>query len=475
MTILEIERKSGLERTNIRFYEREGLINPVRKDNGYRDYSDADLDLLLKIKLLRRLGFSLDVIRSLVAGETKLDFVIQQRLDELHDEELKLSASRQVCHEMKEACASFSTLDAAHYLDSYDQALSTQTVLPASVPLEDCLEAEICPLRRFFARSFDLALIGLLSQSVFALAFRMNVARTGNMVEWAFGLLHWVILIFAEAFLLSRFSTTLGKWILGIRVIHITGRKLSFSEGLSRTGLIFVYGEGLTIPIVNLYRGFKSFRKLMNGEQLEWDTDNELIVDEMRWWRPIVYLLVLACVLVFTIYASVVPAMPVNRGAEITAEEFVENYNQLMKFHGIEGRELLLDGSFAEQKTSGVTIQFGLSELDDSEPIKLEFTEENGVLKEVSFQRRVHSTFSVLYYGGQQQEVVSLASMAYCWADAGVLGAAKTGELLDELSANQKGLEELELFGKHIRYEISERPSIEGTEFDVRFSITALS
>ena len=42
MTIREIETRSGLERTNVRFYEREGLLSPERRENGYRDYSEED-------------------------------------------------------------------------------------------------------------------------------------------------------------------------------------------------------------------------------------------------------------------------------------------------------------------------------------------------------------------------------------------------------------------------------------------------
>ena len=51
MRIKEIEELSGIERSNIRFYEREGLLSPKRLENGYRDYSDEDLEILLKIKL----------------------------------------------------------------------------------------------------------------------------------------------------------------------------------------------------------------------------------------------------------------------------------------------------------------------------------------------------------------------------------------------------------------------------------------
>ena len=55
MQINELEMKTGLDRATIRFYEKEGMITPIRKENGYRDYSEEDQQHLLKIKLLRSL------------------------------------------------------------------------------------------------------------------------------------------------------------------------------------------------------------------------------------------------------------------------------------------------------------------------------------------------------------------------------------------------------------------------------------
>ena len=57
MTSKEIESRSGVAKANIRYYEAEGLLQPAREKNGYRDYSENDLAVLEKIKLLRRLGF----------------------------------------------------------------------------------------------------------------------------------------------------------------------------------------------------------------------------------------------------------------------------------------------------------------------------------------------------------------------------------------------------------------------------------
>ena len=55
MKIKEMEERSGMTRANIRFYESEGLLSPEREINGYREYSEEDLQVLMRIKLLRSL------------------------------------------------------------------------------------------------------------------------------------------------------------------------------------------------------------------------------------------------------------------------------------------------------------------------------------------------------------------------------------------------------------------------------------
>ena len=65
MKIKELEHQTGLDRATIRYYEKEGFLEPSRGENGYRTYSPEDADTLLKIKLLRRLGFSLERVRQL--------------------------------------------------------------------------------------------------------------------------------------------------------------------------------------------------------------------------------------------------------------------------------------------------------------------------------------------------------------------------------------------------------------------------
>ena len=80
MTIAELERRSGLTRANIRFYEAEGLLRPARRENGYRDYSEEDLALLLRVRLLRELGLPLAEIRQLRGGDLALGAALDAHL-----------------------------------------------------------------------------------------------------------------------------------------------------------------------------------------------------------------------------------------------------------------------------------------------------------------------------------------------------------------------------------------------------------
>ena len=58
LKINEVEALVGITKKNIRFYEAEGLLCPRRNsENGYRDYGEAEVEVLRRIKLMRKLGF----------------------------------------------------------------------------------------------------------------------------------------------------------------------------------------------------------------------------------------------------------------------------------------------------------------------------------------------------------------------------------------------------------------------------------
>jgi len=67
MKISEASAVSGCHQETIRYYERVGLVPPPRRTgNGYRAYTEDDVNRLRFISRGRELGFSLDEIRSLL-------------------------------------------------------------------------------------------------------------------------------------------------------------------------------------------------------------------------------------------------------------------------------------------------------------------------------------------------------------------------------------------------------------------------
>lgn len=79
MTIKEIEQITGLSRSNIRFYEKEKLISPVRNaNNGYREYLEEDIKIIKKVAYLRTLGISVENIRKLSNKEIDLYEMVKE-------------------------------------------------------------------------------------------------------------------------------------------------------------------------------------------------------------------------------------------------------------------------------------------------------------------------------------------------------------------------------------------------------------
>ena len=103
MKINEVEQILGISKANIRFYEKQNLLEPRRSENGYRDYSDLDVMRLREIIILRKLGISVQDIERVFNGDLNFQDAIQKNISELEQqiEELKgsLELSQQIASE----------------------------------------------------------------------------------------------------------------------------------------------------------------------------------------------------------------------------------------------------------------------------------------------------------------------------------------------------------------------------------------
>ena len=81
MQIKEVESRVGMRRSNIRYYEKEGLLDLTRRDeNNYREYTEEDIEQLLRIKVLRILEVSMEEIRVHKNDKSKLNEIIKERM-----------------------------------------------------------------------------------------------------------------------------------------------------------------------------------------------------------------------------------------------------------------------------------------------------------------------------------------------------------------------------------------------------------
>ena len=261
MNIKEIEERSGLTRANIRYYEQEGLLAPARRENKYRNYSEEDLETLLRIALLRSLGFSLEEIRRLQSGEADFAAAMRERSAALESEGQRLLAARNVCDAISREVTSYSALRPEDYLNGFEPDVAAKQ--------RDVAEPH--PWRRYFARGIDLALVGLPVSFVQYVLLHRNYTTVSRWEDIVCALIGWGLLLLLEPLLLARFGTTAGKWCMGITVTRPDGERLSYSEALNRTALVWFYGAGLGLPLVELVCSYLSYRRYTRGEELAWE------------------------------------------------------------------------------------------------------------------------------------------------------------------------------------------------------------
>ena len=368
MTIKDMEMQTGLARANIRYYESEGLIAPVRAENGYREYSREDAETLLRVKLLRALGLTVGEIKALVRGETDLDTALSARIAAIQKEKAELDRAGEIAGRLRQAHAQFQTFDARPYLDE----MQSSRVLE-----RDTLPKEHFPWQRLFARLLDSQIYRTLWTLILpALGFNMLKSSGGGMLFLELLTLGTMFLL--EPLLLSRFGTTPGKWLFGLRVTSPDGRRLTYAEGRERTAYLFWYGLRLNLPFFRLYRLYVSYTDEQQGNDLPWEDGSEQTIRDHAGWRFAAAAALAVLLIAGGVLRVLLPYGPAHRG-ELTVAQFAENYNRIQRQFDDFGVELDENGRWKEESEfsmDGGTVAVSFS---DRYP-QLAYQTENGVL-----------------------------------------------------------------------------------------------
>lgn len=120
MNIQGASRLSSLPTKTIRYYEDVGLIAPTRATNGYRDFDQVDVDRLSFIARARRLGFSMEEVRTLLELQdnpsrrsAEVKALAKAHLTELDRKLAELSQMRQDLKALFDACPGDDTAECA--------------------------------------------------------------------------------------------------------------------------------------------------------------------------------------------------------------------------------------------------------------------------------------------------------------------------------------------------------------------------
>ena len=121
MKIKQVEELVGITSKNIRFYEEQGLLQPRRTENGYRDYRQEDVEQLKRIKLFRKLGVPVEQIGKLFQGRISVDDCLENQEAALKREQDNIEKLCVLTHEMLAGSLSIEKLDSDYWLDEVEK------------------------------------------------------------------------------------------------------------------------------------------------------------------------------------------------------------------------------------------------------------------------------------------------------------------------------------------------------------------
>ena len=101
MKIGQAAQLTGLTISNIRFYERKGLLEPERNDQSkYRNYSEQDIRRLKQIILYRKMNMPIEKIASMLDDPAVSEELVRQQLQELLNKQQEIQGSIDLCRKL---------------------------------------------------------------------------------------------------------------------------------------------------------------------------------------------------------------------------------------------------------------------------------------------------------------------------------------------------------------------------------------
>lgn len=206
-----------------------------------------DIDILLKIKLLRSLKISIAEIKSIQKEEISLSESLSLKIKELKQEEEQTKKAIELCQVIKNDNPIFKDLDANKYLN-YHIITNKTITYDNQVDREESLYPYYT-LRRYLARMIDFGIYATIINVSLIWSLKINFVNIGPWFNYLISFLALVTMLVVEPFLLKVFGTTVGKFIFGLAIRNIDDEKSSYAQGYARTKEVLWEGLRFNIPI----------------------------------------------------------------------------------------------------------------------------------------------------------------------------------------------------------------------------------
>lgn len=157
--------------------------------------------------------------------------------------------------------------------------------------------SHVNPWIRFLARFFDYSLFILALSSVrYCFTGSVSLDEYKSFIPIPF--FSWIVV---EAFLLSTWGTTPGKFFLKTKISSRRFAKLDFMSALRRSFNVWFRGIGMGIPVINFLCLMVAYNRLKLLGSTTWDMDDQTIITHypIGQWRIVLATAVTFCGFLF--------------------------------------------------------------------------------------------------------------------------------------------------------------------------------
>ena len=102
MQIKEVQEKLKISSYTLRYYEKMGLIQPYRDENGYRNYSEEDIHKIERIMFLRDINVPIEDIKDILNNKVTFQDVLENHIEKVNTRIESLQYIKNMCEDLKE-------------------------------------------------------------------------------------------------------------------------------------------------------------------------------------------------------------------------------------------------------------------------------------------------------------------------------------------------------------------------------------